>query len=608
MTTETRGVIFFNRGPNMVTRALVSVYSLRKYYDGDITFYIEDPTPPELIECLKNFNVNIVQNEKRHDLKTLVRKSSLLEDPPYDLTLWLDIDTLVVDKVDRMFDNLINNNADVCLTNFCNWMSNGSGISKRINGFKGLIDEKYIQEALNKHPAINTGILSFRKSYGWKKFMGDVTELARKGSEKGIFIPDECAMQILYPSIAEWGLKCHISETDYNVSPLHDHGNTKNPKIYHFHGDKHVLDVPACDVWKKEFNEMIEGNIGNIKSLLKYSDKRLRKYIKDMKIDNQKITINHEDSDVTIVTACDEYYVDILRETFSNWRKYKNIDKYPVMVFVHGIPTNDIRLDFLKLPNVTIVPWSMSNAESHREEMLSAFVFGTAENVKTNYWLKLDADSFAINDKPLFSENMKEFAFCGHKWSYSRPEHIKALDEWAKNHWKAKLKNAKPMINEGRIDGNRFFHNKRRTISYIQLHKTKFTRFCVSLLKEKKLPAPTQDTYMFFVCDRFDPQFIGTANFKKDHGFVQGRGKMGAAHIKEQLIKIDEENHFTEKTSILGIDECDMKYIIEKNEEPIISIKTLEFRDDLVGVDNIIEEKIKIPFMDSNGNRCIVEV
>ena len=596
----TKGVIFFNRGPNMVVRALVSVYSLRKYYDGDITFYIEEPTPKELVECLKYFNVNIVENEKRHDLKTLVRKSSLLEDPPYDLTLWLDIDTVTVGSVDGMFNHLINNNADLCLTNFCNWLSTGSGISKRISGFKGIAEDEHIEESLKKHPAINTGILSFRKSKKWKQFMGDVTELARKGSEHGIFIPDECAMQILYPSISKWGLKCHISETDYNVSPLHDHGSTKSPKIYHFHGDKHVLDVEACEVWKKEFKEMIDGNIGNIRSLLKYSDKRLKKYL----IDSNNLLNNGIRDDVTIVTACDEYYVDILRYTFTNWRKYKSLDKFPVIVFVNGIPIEDVRLDFLKIPNVTIIPWSMPDADSHREEMLSAFVFGTAQYVTTDYWLKLDADSFAVNDKPLFSEDMKKFAFCGHKWNYSRPDHIKLLDDWAKNHKQPKLKNAKPMLSEGKVEGNRFYHNKKRTISFIQLHKTKFTRFCVKLLGGKnKLPAPTQDTYMFFVCDRFDPQFVGTADFKRNHGFIQGNGKLGAEVINQRLKQIDEENMLAEANPNNVETNNVETNNVETNNEKILSLDNEE---------NILKEEINIvcviPFTDKNGNKCTVEV
>jgi len=200
----------------------------------------------------------------------------------------------------------------------------------------------------------------------------------------------------------------------------------------------------------------------------------------------------------------------------------------------------DPRLDFLRLPNVTIVPWKMENAENHREEMLSAFVFGAAENVKTDYWLKLDADSYATDSRPFIDNDMKQYAFCGHKWSYSRPEHINKLDEWAKGHWKKKLRGAEPMIKSGRVEGNRFYHNTKRTISFIQLHKTRFTKFCIKLLRERKLPAPTQDTFMFYVANRFDPDTVGTRNFKRDYGFSQGNGRRGVESIKNAIRLVDE--------------------------------------------------------------------
>jgi hypothetical protein len=535
----TRGVIMFNRGPKMVLRALVALYSLRKYYNGDITFYIEEPTPPELDDALKSFNCNIVHNEVRHDLKTLVRKSSLLEDPPYDLTLWMDLDTVTVGPIDAMFDYLIDKQVDVCFPSFCNWVSTGHHISSRIKRFIGIAEDRHIKEALNNHPSVNTGVLSFKRSDKWKKFMGDVTELARKGSEQHIFIPDEVAMSILYPSMGEWGLKSYICETDYNVSPIHDHGISKSPKIIHAHGDKHVLDVKGCDPWKSTFKEMCDKNIANINAFLKYADKRLGLYLKSINDPNY--------IDTTIVTACDAYYVDILQHTFANWRKYKGIDKHPVIVFVHGLDIKtDPKLEFLRLPNVTMIPWKMENAENHREEMLSAFVFGSAEHVKTEYWLKLDADSYATDDRPFILEKMKKFAFCGHKWGYSRPYHIQALDTWAKGHWKRKLRKAAPMITEGKVEGNRFYHNSKRTISFIQLHKARFTRFCVGLIRPdektglKRLPAPTQDTFMFYVANRFDPDTVGIMNFKRECGFTQGRGKMGADHIKKCVEAVDQ--------------------------------------------------------------------
>lgn len=533
---STQGVIMFNRGDRMLVRILTALYSLRKHYSGDITFYVENPCPcpEELDKALAYFKCNIVHLPEKHEYKTLVRKNSLFANPPYDKTLWMDTDTITVGPIDDMFKYLDEKEVDLCIPHFCGWVSNGRTISKRINRFKGIAEDRHLEEAVKSHAAINTGILAFRRSDNWKKFVEYWTELAHKGSLKRIFIPDETAAQILYPSMQEWGLKYFIAPADFNVSVLHDHGISKEPKIIHFHGDKHVLNVPTSAIWKNTLEEMRKDNIANVEFFLQYSDKRLRQYL------SQK---DNNFPDTTIVTACDEYYVDILRLTFANWRKYKNIDAYPVIVFVHGMDVKkDPRLEFLRLPNVTMIPWEMKNVETHREEMLSAFVFGTAENVRTEYWLKLDADSYATDNRSFITDAMKQYAFCGHKWGYSRPDHIKALDNWAKGHWKRKLRKAPPMINEGKIEGRRFYHNTRRTISFIQLHKTRFTQFCVKLLKERRLPAPTQDTFMFYVCNRFDPKMVGVMNFKKQYGFTQGKGKFGAEHIKQKLEEVEKNN------------------------------------------------------------------
>ena len=552
---ETRGVILFNRGSKMVVRAIVTMYSLRKHWDGPVTIYLEEPYPKELEQACKKFNVDVVRNDKKHEYKTLIRKTDMFSNPPYERTLWLDIDTVIVGPIDEMFDYL--DDCDVAIPHFAGWWSDGNIISKRIRKFENLVDEETINKALEHNPAINTGILSFRKSKQWDEFVAYWVELAHKGSQEKIFIADEVSFQVLYPVAQKWGIKVAIAPMKFNVSIKHDPG-TEDKRIIHAHGDKHVIDFPLCDIWKNEFAEMTENNVAEINHFLKYAtpktDKRLAKYLSN-------------DQDVTIVTACDEYYVDILRETFANWRKYKNIDEYPVIVFVHGINATDERLDFLKLPNVTIIPWKLESAENHREEMLSAFVMGAAEHVTTDYWLKLDADSYATDDRPFIDDSMKKFAFCGHKWGYSRPEHIKQLDAWAKGHWKRKLKRAKPMIDEGEIKGRRFYHNTKRTISFIQLHKSQFTRFCVKLLGDAdRLPAPTQDTYMFFVANRFDPHTVGRKNFKRDYGFTQGKGKLGAEHIKEKLAEVDLSNPAEQEAE----QEIDINIEFDRIESPFI--------------------------------------
>jgi len=616
MTNNENGIIMFNKNQKCVVRALVSLYTIRKFYDGPITFFIET-SPDGFDTSVKEFGCDVIYNDDNKDLKTLVRKTSLFVDSPYEKTLWLDSDTALVGKIDEMFDYL--ENYEVVIPNFADWHSDGRIIKRRIMNFKGHVSDEILNTALDHKPAVNTGVVAYRKN---TTFMKDWIELAIKTN--GLcFISDEIAFQVLYPSYK--GI--YIAPQKFNVSARFGDA-VEDKRIIHFHGQKHVLPFPLCDIWKNAFKEMQDGNIANINHFVEeHADRRLRKYLRGERVWGKEEVDEDiekdgntpwEDKDTTIVTACDEKYVEVLKETFPNWRKYKNIDEYPVIVFVHGIPIDDSRLDFLKLPNVEIIPWSMDNVETHREEMLSAFVFGTAENVKTDYWLKLDADSYASDNRPFIDDSMKEFAFCGHKWGYSRPDHIKKLDEWAKGHWKKKLNSAKPMIEDGKIEGNRFYHSTKRTISYIQFHKTKFTKFCVSLLKDRRLPAPTQDTFMFYVQNRFDPELVGVKNFKKSYGFQQGKGKWGSEGMRKKLQEIEDANK--NKTPIIVVDREEDS---EENDNPDIHVEMERMEIPVTNPETKSETSIAIdskafklaidpfenkPYMIPEGKDVIIEI
>jgi len=612
--TMNNGIIMFNKNEKVTVRALVSLYTIRQYYDGPITFFIET-SPDGFKESVEYFGCNIVELEENKDIKTLTRKTQIFSNTPYDNTLWLDSDTILLGKIDEMFEYL--ENYDVAIPHFSNWWSDGPIIKRRINNFKDHVSEEILNKALEHKPAVNTGVVAYRKN---SQFLTDWINLTIK-SDGLCFISDEVAFQVLYPSYP--GI--YIAPMKFNTSARFGN-DVEDKRIVHMHGSKHCIpQFPLCaQYWIPTFNLMRNDNIANINYFVeKYSDRRLRKFLKgervwgkeeqaeDDKNDKNDIDCGIKQSkdvtanqDVTIVTACDEKYVDILRETFPNWRKYKNIDDYPVIVFVHGMLIDDSRLDFLKLPNVKIIPWSMDNVENHREEMLSAFVFGTAENVKTDYWLKLDADSYATDDRPFIDDSMKQFDFCGHKWGYSRPDHIKKLDEWAKQHNRPKLKNAKPMIEDGKIEGNRFYHNTKRTISFIQLHKTKFTRFCVKLLNERRLPAPTQDTFMFFVANRFDPDHVGVKNFKKGYGFQQGKLKMGSEGMRQKLLEVDEA--FNKK--IISSNTENIIEDIDSNENENENIHVENEKTNLKTVSATETLKKPQPFFLPEGNGVVVEI
>ena len=62
---ESRGVILFNSGEKCICRAIVCLYTLRKHYDGPVTFYLEPPYPDAFDEVCKYFNVDVIHNEEK---------------------------------------------------------------------------------------------------------------------------------------------------------------------------------------------------------------------------------------------------------------------------------------------------------------------------------------------------------------------------------------------------------------------------------------------------------------------------------------------------------------------------------------------------------------
>jgi hypothetical protein len=134
----------------------------------------------------------------------------------------------------------------------------------------------------------------------------------------------------------------------------------------------------------------------------------------------------------------------------------------------------------------------------------------------------LDADSYATDNKPLITHDMFDHDLVSHRWGYSWVDHIEALDKWAKGHPSGLFKDIPPMRPNGCVAGRKFWHSDRkRPISYFQLTATDLTRRCVELFGPR-LPAPSQDTSMWYVADRLGSS-VSLRNFKKNYGFTQGR-------------------------------------------------------------------------------------
>lgn len=525
-----QGVIYFNKGTSCILRLIVCINSLRRHYDGPITIMQETEPPEGLYDSLgATFGVDVIRTDN-NDTKTLVRKLEVSQLSPYDYTLYIDADMLVLGDVSEFFEEAKNH--EFVASHFTDWKSSGGTISRRIKRYSELCPD-YIKPAIKYGPAINTGIYAYPKnSRIWKEW----ESVAKWGMKKGLYIPDEVSMQVIAP---QYDVK--VLPSKYNVSVLYGN-HIEDKRVIHYHGRKHCKEFDLCDLWVENLMEVLEKDICKCSAYVKnhHGDRRLRNFLrgnygrvdtvnKIHKLIGTKNPIIKKEKDMatTIVTACDPKYVEFLKIALPNWIKYKGLDKHPFIVYVHGFDgTDDKRLDFLREhPDMTIIEWDLEGAESQRERMLSSFVLGPPMDVKTPYWMKIDADTLATNNKPLFEDKMYNCDFCGHRWGYTKPHSwIKKLDEWAGGI--EAFKGTKDLYDPDRVDGRRYNHP--RTNSFCQLHKTEFCKEAVGLLSDSRLPVPSHDTYFWYVAERLGKttqrhnfkRFRGMTNTNKLHKMV----------------------------------------------------------------------------------------
>jgi len=216
-----------------------------------------------------NCDVKVIPHANQH---ALCVKPTLHRHSPYELTMFLDADTLVIAKakIDEYFE-MIRRNGFVT-GNFCNWKTMGSSMSKRIKAWKPAVPE-LIKPALNYGTAVNTGV------NGWKKgnpLLEEWDTVCQKGYAQKCTtrIVDEIACQLVLPHFShklagpDWGASVKFWEI------------TKETKIIHYHGHKHAGPYPNCKYWKDMYWEMRQSGVLD-KEHAHFHDKSVKKWLKE---------------------------------------------------------------------------------------------------------------------------------------------------------------------------------------------------------------------------------------------------------------------------------------------------------------------------------------
>lgn len=494
---ESRGVIYYNRGTKCMIRLLVSFHSLRKHWDGPVTVICAGPQQDWFIREVKNMGGDIVEIPYRQGVGSLVLKASLWRHSPYDLTMFMDADTLVLKPIDEYFEYIKEH--DFVTGNFANWKTKGGTISKRIKAWESVAPD-LIGPALEFGPAVNTGINGWKKDATLLKEWETLTEI---GEQNGCTtrIVDEIACQIILHKH-----KHYVADTRWGESVKFGNVN-ENTIIIHYHGNKHAGTRPANHLWKVNYNELI--NIRGIQEMKDnyWGDRAIRGYLKVIP------------KNLTIVTAVNQKYLGNFQKHFPMWMQVENIMEMPFIIFAHEDCYDEVVAFLEPYRNIEkIVKWTFPIAANMREEMLSSFVFGTAQHVTTKYWMKLDCDCTPAEDKLEIPSEAFSSVITAPKWHYTK---MKGDETGEARHWLNRLDDWADSLPDfagterlfpDNIEGRRYRH--RRICSFCEIEKTNWTKHLASMCGER-LPVPSQDTTTWFAAKRLGKRKITEFNFRK---------------------------------------------------------------------------------------------
>jgi hypothetical protein len=500
----TEGVLYYNRGTRFLPRLAVSLRSLRRNYTGAVSVVAEGGLPSWFKPITERFYVNEVSVPASSEYH-LAFKAGLWRHSPFDHTVFIDADTIIQGSIEPLFKAV--NERGFVVTNFNGWVTTGRKIRRRIDDWKKVDSALANAASLVKH-AINTGVMGWRKG---NPLLPETEKLARRGLEAGCsrVTLDELAMQMLLPSHAH-----AMMGPEYNTGAVH--GDGSKAVIVHYHGDKHCnRDTPNCALWKAEF----EGLLADFPDL----SSTLNGGCGDGRLAEWRAEASGRLRDMTIVTAVNPEYAEKLKINLAKWMATGGLKQQQFLVFVNGFKNAKDRA-FLNLPNVRVVRWDYPHGE-RRERMLAAFVLGTAEHVKTAYWMKLDGDT-APTQSEFKWPDYQRYTVISHKWGYTKMKG----DDGAKRHWFNRLDDVfspgAPMFQRN-FDIKKDFKISHRSgegenipmrfASFAHIEKTEFTRRIADTVRTRcggRLPIPSHDTLAWY-CSALWNEKVKLTNMKE---------------------------------------------------------------------------------------------
>jgi hypothetical protein len=264
----TTGIVYLLTSNQLAARLVVSLYSLRKFYDGPITVFSTRPESREIGElCARDATLRvdhrqIAERPGRGHVSAYLTKTLTMLESPYDTTVFLDADTLVVGDIDRLVQCAQEH--EIVATSFCHWQTTDPHLQRLLDTWRTLrapddfpYDIAQLIDLLSRlpFPAINVGVFGVHKQAAilphWDRLSCAASEMP---------LPEEIALQILLPRfehlILSTKFNCHPS-----ICPDLD-----DIRIWHFAAATHLADEASRRHWLPAYQECKELNIANIRA------------------------------------------------------------------------------------------------------------------------------------------------------------------------------------------------------------------------------------------------------------------------------------------------------------------------------------------------------
>lgn len=231
---------------------LVSLTSLRRHYSGPVAIVTDQADWPRTIGVE---SIPLSADRQPGKFVHYYVKPRMAELSPFDSTVFLDLDTMIVDRIDDLF--LPDGDQRIRAVQYADWTTNHTQMRHRLYqlAHHGIVNTKRAEAMMAADvPAINTGVFAFTKSTAClAEWQQTVPPLER------FFVHDEIALQLILDHHPH-----DVFDDRWNCMPMFSR-RRENVKIWHGPGNQWGR-LPG---WYDTLREIWDADFGGVRGWLK---------------------------------------------------------------------------------------------------------------------------------------------------------------------------------------------------------------------------------------------------------------------------------------------------------------------------------------------------